>query len=385
MYYKPYAVDFADVRERYFHKGYLWRSPETTEVSSYELFIDLLYVGIIGFTGDAAAADANGKSLLRFAITFTLGWKVWSENGQAISWIASDDVIRRLAVLFYLTILLGLTTNMTGYFSSTYKPLIAFYITGRWFGAIYYFSMARLIPMVRPAMICSGVVGFLPGLIWIGSIYVEEPKREALVWIALSLDIFGPAMLVLIERGGSWMGETLNKWCQSTFEFIPGNNIEHRIERTNAFVALVFGYSVVSLLYQSAVPFGINVFFGKAALALIQSFTFNWLYFEVDHFNMHTHAIRRHFLSGWFNFTRNSAAITDVEQPLYGYQSICLSSCHSRYLHPPWRSLLLRMILQGHILTICWIRTPRSRNERLVPDWFGTTVAGLLSRWPAWA
>jgi low temperature requirement protein LtrA len=267
-------------------------------VSSYELFVDLLYVGVIGFTGDSAAEDANGKSLLRFAVTFTMGWKVWSENAQAIAWIASDDIMRRLAVLFYLMVLLGLTTNMADYYGDTYKPLIAFYILGRWFGSAYYFSMARLIPMVSPAMIGSGFVAFFPGLIWIGSIFVEEPRREALVWVALFFDIFGPALLVAIERGGPWMGERMDTWCKTTFEFMPGNNIEHKIERSDAFVALVFGYSVVSLLYQSAVPFGINAFFGKAALGLIQSFAFNWLYFEVDRFNIHTHAIRRHFFSG---------------------------------------------------------------------------------------
>jgi low temperature requirement protein LtrA len=151
--------------------------------------------------------------------------------------------------------------------------------------------------MVRAAMICSAGASFLPGFIWIGSIYVEEPNRQALIWIAIVLDIFGPVMLVLFQRGGPWMGDRLSTWIKARFEFIPGANIEHKIERTNAFVGLVFGYSVVALLYQSAVPFGINAFFGKASLGLIQSFTFNWLYFEIDTFNMHTHAIRRHFLS----------------------------------------------------------------------------------------
>jgi hypothetical protein len=31
-------------------------------------------------------------------------------------------------------------------------------------------------------------------------------------------------------------------------------------ERTNAFVTLVFGYSVVSLLFQNKAPFGINAY-----------------------------------------------------------------------------------------------------------------------------
>jgi low temperature requirement protein LtrA len=276
----------------------LWRASEPAEVQSYELFIDLLYVGILAVAGDGAAEEANGSGLLRFTITFILAWKLWSDVSQSLSWIIMDDIIRRLSVLFMMVILLGLVTNMSGSFDDTYVPLIAFYIAGRWYCALYFWWMGYLMPMVRNAMVASGIFCFFPGFLWIGSIYVENPGRQALIWPAIVLDILGPAFLVLFEQTvGPW-GSHLTAWSKKIFEFTPGNNIEHKIERTNAFVALVFGYSVVAILFQSSVPFGMNAFFGKAVLGLIQSFTFNWLYFEIDTFNMHTHAIRRHFFSG---------------------------------------------------------------------------------------
>jgi len=108
-----------------------------------------------------------------------------------------------------------------------------------------------------------------------------------------------PVFLASFQNGVGPYPPRLKAWIKKTFEFTPGNNIEHKIERTNGFVALVFGYSVVAILYQSSVAFGINGFFGKAVLGLIQSFIFNWLYFEVDTYNMHTHAIRRHFFSAF--------------------------------------------------------------------------------------
>lgn len=37
-------------------------------------------------------------------------------------------------------------------------------------------------------------------------------------------------------------------------------NIEHKTERTGAFVSLVFGYSVVALLYQNTASFGMNAY-----------------------------------------------------------------------------------------------------------------------------
>jgi low temperature requirement protein LtrA len=276
----------------------LWRASESAEVKSYELFIDLLYVGILAIAGDGAAEEANGLGLIRFAITFILAWKLWSDVSQALAWIIMDDIIRRLSILLVMVILLGLVTNMSGSFDSTYVPLIAFYLAGRWYCGLYFLWMGYLIPMVRNAMIGSGIFCFFPGFIWIGSIYVDNPARQALIWPAIVLDIFGPIVLVIVEHGfGPWSAR-LKELIKTIFEFTPGQNIEHKIERTNSFVALVFGYSVVAILYQSSVPFGMNAFFGKAVLGLIQSFTFNWLYFEIDTFNMHTHAIRRHFVSG---------------------------------------------------------------------------------------
>ena len=50
------------VVRQYFHKGLLWRSSTAEEVGSFELFVDLLYVGIIAIIGDTAGK----RSLSRF-------------------------------------------------------------------------------------------------------------------------------------------------------------------------------------------------------------------------------------------------------------------------------------------------------------------------------
>ena len=49
---------------QYFHKGLLWRSARSGEVGTFELFADLLYVGIIGIIGDKAAEEPTSKSFL---------------------------------------------------------------------------------------------------------------------------------------------------------------------------------------------------------------------------------------------------------------------------------------------------------------------------------
>jgi low temperature requirement protein LtrA len=92
---------------QYFHKGLLWRASERTEVASFELFVDLLYVGILAINGDHAAEDPTGHELLRFSITFIMSWKLWSDLALIISWFETDDILQRLSVMTIMACLLG--------------------------------------------------------------------------------------------------------------------------------------------------------------------------------------------------------------------------------------------------------------------------------------
>lgn len=282
----PMELFVKPIVRQYHHKGLIWRAPEAEEVRSYELFFDLIYVGIIAISGDAAAEQATGEALLRFSITFILGWKIWSDVVQFVSWFDADDVYRRVSVLFLLVLLLGLTTNMAEFLGETYTPAISFYIAARLFTGISMAIYAYMLPLIRPALLNQIILIIVSVALWIGSTFVEDPHRQALIWTAIMLDLIGHVIVILVMR-------VMKKW----FEFWPAINIEHRIERTNAFVSLVFGYSVVSLLYQSAVKMSLDAYFGKAVLGLVQAYCFNWLYFEIDSFNLRTHAIRRHMLS----------------------------------------------------------------------------------------
>ena len=271
------------VVRQYFHKGLLWRSAALPAVARYELFVGLLYVGVVATVGDIVVEEATGHALLRFAITFTLGWKFWSDISAFIHLVEANDIFRRLSILFSLVCLLGLTTNMAGFFDSTYTPLIAFYITGRLHFAAHYAWLAYLMPMVRGTMIGFCIMNVIPSALWIGSIHVKEFHRQALIWLAIALDMYGGTLLSIL--GSKPMPGRFRAWSERAFEFLPARGVDELIARTEEFVTLVFGYSVVALLYQNKAAFGINAFLGKAILGLVQAFSLNWLYFEIDLFN----------------------------------------------------------------------------------------------------
>ncbi|OAA67835.1 Low temperature requirement A [Niveomyces insectorum RCEF 264] len=308
--------------KQYFHRGLLWRASEETSVQSFELFFDLLYVGIIAVNGDHAAEAANGFELLRFLVTFCLSWKIWSDVTQLLSWFETNDVLQRVEVLFLFACLVGVTVNSVQTFggwggapggegegagdaggaapdeNDTYPALAAFYVTARLFMALYCAVTGLLAPLVRGTLFCQAAVITVGAALWIASIHLPLPARLACVFVALVFDLFVAGSLVVglfryAQARAATGSRTARALIARLFDFFPAMNIEHKVERTNAFVTLVLGYSVVGVLYQNNGGYGLNAFFGKAVLGLVQAFLFNWLYFDIDGANIHVHAIRR--------------------------------------------------------------------------------------------
>ncbi|KAL1894562.1 hypothetical protein Sste5346_005797 [Sporothrix stenoceras] len=328
------------VVKQYFHRGLLWRASEETSVQSFELFFDLLYVGIIAVNGDHAAESADGFELLRFLVTFCLSWKIWSDVTQLVSWFSTNDVVQRVEILFLFACLLGVTVNMVqtfygwgssgegssesvepaasgsgeaarrsmlfwreesatetseSFLADTYPALAAYYVTARLFMALYCFVTGLLVPLVQGTMFCQVALTVIGAALWIASIHLSMPVRLACVFIALAFDLFGGSIVVgLFRYANSHSNTSFGRYLiTKVFDFYPAMNIEHKVERTNAFISLVLGYSVVGVLYQNSHGYGVNAFLGKAVLGLVQAFIFNWIYFDIDCTNIHVHAIRR--------------------------------------------------------------------------------------------
>lgn len=218
----------------------------------------------------------------------------------SISWFVTNDLYQRISILFLLACLFGYTTNITQAWDNTYAQLIGFYLTARLYMGTYLLIVAIVVPMIRGVMILHLASLSIGVALWVASIYVSWPNQLALIWIALFVDISGHMGIMLVRAVASLIGPNASAKADSVFEFYPALNIEHKVERTNAFVTLVFGYTVVAMLYQNQSKMGLNAFLGKAILGLVQAFCFNWLYFEIDSSNLYLHAIRRHKSSAMF-------------------------------------------------------------------------------------
>lgn len=94
---------------QYFHKGLVWRSSHSSKVASFELFIDLVYVGVVDVIGQMAVDHPVGLSLLHFVIAFSIAAKIWCDMTMNINWFDVDDVFQRITFAYYLICLFGYT------------------------------------------------------------------------------------------------------------------------------------------------------------------------------------------------------------------------------------------------------------------------------------
>lgn len=88
-------------------------------------------------------------------------------------------------------------------------------------------------------MIAMAVMVLVSCAIWIGSIHVEWPNQLAPIFIALTLDLYGGILLIWLMKEVGKQSRSLFTSVSHWFEFFPAINIEHRVERNNAFVSLV--------------------------------------------------------------------------------------------------------------------------------------------------
>ncbi|KAG8963947.1 hypothetical protein FRC05_004349 [Tulasnella sp. 425] len=267
--------------KQYWHDGVLYRSRSSNNVDISVLFVDLLYVGIIAINADNAIEDSTPSPLLHFA-------------------------------------------NISSAWDTTYGQLIAFYIAARITVAIVTLVLAFFIPRIRPIMLFNLLSILIPLAFWIRSCFSEKKARETFIWLAICWDMWGSFLTVYIIRDVPKISKALGDKIARVFQYFPAVEVEHRSERIGAFVSLVFGYSVVGILYQNQSKFGINAFYGKAVLGLIQAFCFNWMYFDVDerYQTEPAHLPKKHTISAalWFNahlplimgFTLSSAALSKL-------------------------------------------------------------------------
>jgi len=92
----------------------LYREIDDREPSQFELFFDLVMVGIIHKLADGAAEAATGLNVAKFILVFYPAWSIWTDVRGYINVSGTDDVAQRMYILITMMLLVGYAANATG-------------------------------------------------------------------------------------------------------------------------------------------------------------------------------------------------------------------------------------------------------------------------------
>ena len=81
------------------------------QASKFELFFDLLFVGIVHQISDAAAEDPTGDGLVKYFLTFCPAISVSSDVREIVNEFGTDDASQRTFILWIMLLLVGYSNN----------------------------------------------------------------------------------------------------------------------------------------------------------------------------------------------------------------------------------------------------------------------------------
>ncbi|KAK4058903.1 hypothetical protein OIO90_000349 [Microbotryomycetes sp. JL221] len=344
------------VVRQYIQNGRLYREREERTPDRFELFLDLVLVGVVHQLADVALeGGSNGATTAKIILCFYCCWSIWSDTRTWSNQSGVDDVTQRIQVLAILICLCGFSVNAAaidvgtvaahggeeaasaahrflrraaeavagsaeseGVAEETHGPqhavvaATAFFLVAKFIRIGTYIGYMYWMPDFRTGHF-SRVVGLIAvSLVFVGCLIAEDIKTVAiLAGVGALLEIllkFTVGIAVGIERhrfikrqrenAGQVEEQTSELLLNMKAVKLPAFNIEHMVERTAAFVTVVLGESVVSLLFTaSRGSFGLSDEFARAVFGLTIAFIFNAVFYDSALSKKFVHAIRRHWIT----------------------------------------------------------------------------------------
>lgn len=273
---RPHALN-------YFKDGVLFRTKGERSLGRTELFLDLMYVGIVANLAGLASEDASGGALLQYILMFIPYWTVWADIKDFTNYYYNEDLTQRLYILWIL-VLLTLSANSHHNFLH---------------------SRAAAAYTIVPYMLCR--VSLAVSL-WVYSFYIPEHRSQqrlysctlmvtTCVWIPVILGgtkvkIALAIVAIVLEHVTFCL--VFHPWVKRLMGLTTSTalNIEHEVERFSAFFTVAVGeflYKVVAALPLGA---GFTAAFARAVLLLVVAYCIFWLYLSAGTSTKAIHPLR---------------------------------------------------------------------------------------------
>lgn len=259
---RPHALN-------YFKGGTLYRTKGERLSGKTELFLDLIYVGIIGSVAGDACENASWYALLKYILVFLPYWTVWADIKDVTNYYYNEDLSQKLYLLWILVLLTTSVNAQTHVLELTRGAAFTIvpYILCRLSLAFLLLFYSFYVPEHRPQQRLYFVFLVITSSLWIPVIFVGVKTKVilALVTIALEQITFSIAFHPITKR--------MLKLTMST-----ALNIEHEVERMAAFYTVAIGEFLTKVTAESPIGVGFTKLYPRAIYFLVIAYILFWFY-----------------------------------------------------------------------------------------------------------
>ncbi|KAJ7177934.1 hypothetical protein C8R46DRAFT_1346213 [Mycena filopes] len=203
--------------------GKLYREAGEQLSSRFELFFDLLFVGLVHQISDAAAEQPTGIGFAKYVLTFAPAFSVWSDVRDIANQYANDDVTQRAYILWIMMLLVGYANNagaiefgvaegggeeeggslITEDSLTSVRWTLGFFVVAKLSRVIISLIYAVFLPLSRRPLIVSTCNALILAIIFTIAIFTSLHVTIALVALTIVLDhalrVFGVLLYKTME------------------------------------------------------------------------------------------------------------------------------------------------------------------------------------------
>ena len=263
----------------------------------FELFIDLIWVGIVGNIADhfseqaygPESVNSTGRAIFEFIVLFLLAWRFWMYLQQFMSKYHTHDVLESVWIIWALILAMMYGNNAPYLFDNDvrYSLAISLYLVFKASLLVIEAYYSLHLPHLRKRVILQTALSMpLLGL-WLPAYWFYYPTKAALIFCAVTLEYWAAAVLDV-----PWAQRFLQ---DDRKEII---NWDHWIERLQDFYIIILGDGVLLLVKGSPLGSGITAEAGAGVSALWVYYVLSCLFFNGDLSRRYVHAVRRTWWRG---------------------------------------------------------------------------------------
>ncbi|KAL6716109.1 hypothetical protein ACLMJK_005675 [Lecanora helva] len=258
----------------------------------FELFIDLIWVGIVANLADHFSEQAFspettytlGRAILEFLILFLMAWRMWKFLQEFMGKYRTNDIVERLFVVWALILALGWGNNAPWVLDPDEPSSLAIslYLVFKASVLLVESYYAMHLPHLRRRIILQTALSIPILGLWLPAFWYEYPKRAGLLLAAIILEYWSSSFID-------------TPWAA---RFIKDDRKEllhtgHWVERVQDFYIIILGEGIMNLIRGSPLGKGITPTAGAGVSVLWVFYVLSCLFFNGDLSRRYIHAMRR--------------------------------------------------------------------------------------------